>query len=176
MGQESTAKAERAPGPPARYHGKRRNQRGLTLVELIVAFTIMMLLTAMAVPMARSKVRRERERELRYTLREMRAAIDKYKDACDTKQISTTEQKIQSECYPDKLEKLVEGVQKAGSPDVKFKFLRRIPKDPMTNSFEWGLRSLQDDPKSTGWGGQNVFDVYTKSTAKASDGTPYSEW
>ena len=151
---------------------KRKNQRGLTLVELIVAFTIMSLLTAMAVPLARSKVRRERERELRYALREMRTAIDKYKDAADAQLLGPL--KLGTEGYPEKLEVLVEGVKMAGQVDKKLKFLRRIPKDPMTNSYDWGLRSLQDEPASTSWGGQNVFDVYTKSTAKAADGTPYS--
>jgi len=152
----------------------RRNQRGLTLVELIVAFTIMTLLSAMAVPLARAKVRRERERELRYALREIRTAVDKYKDAADLGMLPP--QKLGTEGYPEKLEVLVEGVKAAGQVDKKLKFLRRIPKDPMTNSREWGLRSLQDEPSSTSWGGQNVFDVYTKTTEKAPDGTPYAEW
>ncbi len=153
---------------------RRKNQRGLTLVELIVAFTIMSLLTAMAVPLARAKVRREREHELRYALREIRTAIDKYKDACDMQMLGPP--KLGTECYPEKLEVLVEGVKQAGTVDKKIRFLRRIPKDPMTNSYEWGLRSVQDEPSSTSWGGQNVFDVYTKTTEKAADGTPYSEW
>ena len=153
---------------------RRRNQRGLTLVELIVAFTIMTLLATMAVPLARSKVRRERERELLYTLRKIRTAIDKYKDACDFKQIPPG--KVDSDYYPESLEQLVEGVKPMGSPDKKLKFLRRVPKDPMTHSAEWGMRSTRDEPTSTGWGGQNVFDVFTKSTEKAPDGTPYSEW
>lgn len=143
-------------------------------MELIVAFTIMTLLTTMALPMARFRIRREREKELRYALRELRTAIDKYKDAADYKLIPPG--KLDAENYPESLEQLVEGVRPQGSPDKKMRFLRRIPKDPMTNSFDWGLRSTRDDPKSTGWGGQNVFDVYTKSTEKASDGTPYSEW
>jgi general secretion pathway protein G len=152
----------------------RAGQRGLMLVELIVAFTIMLLLTAMAVPLARYKVRRDQERELRYALREIRTAIDKYKDAADKGLLGQTE--IGTEGYPKDLDVLVEGVKAAGSVDKKYKFLRRIPKDPFTNSTDWGKRSVQDDPDSTSWGGQNVFDVYTKSTEKAGDGTPYSEW
>jgi general secretion pathway protein G len=153
---------------------RRRNQRGLTLIELIVAFTILMLLTTMAVPLARFKVRREREKDLRWSLREMRAAIDKYKDATDTNLIPKG--KIDSDGYPETLQQLVDGVRPNGSPDKKLRFLRRIPKDPLTNSLEWGLRSTRDDPDSTGWGGQNVFDVFTKSTEKAPDGTAYAEW
>ena len=153
---------------------RRRHQRGLSLIELIVAFTILLILTSMAVPMARSKVRGEKERELRWSLREIRSAIDKYKDMADTGQLGP--QKLGSENYPESLDILVEGVKKAGQVDTKVRFLRRIPKDPMTNSTDWGKRSMQDDPKSTSFGGQNVFDVFTKSTAKASDGTNYSDW
>ena len=155
-------------------NARRKNQRGLTLVELIVAFTIMMILTSMAVPMARYKVRRDRERQLRYALDEMRKAIDKYKDMADAGQLPPA--KLGTEGYPETLEMLVEGVKKAGQVDQKVKFLRRIPKDPFTNSTDWGKRSMQDDPKSMGWGGQNVFDVYTKSTEKAGDGSSYSDW
>lgn len=150
------------------------NERGLTLVELIVAFTILATLTAMAVPMARYKVRREKEKELRIALREIRAAIDKYKDLADQGQLGP--QKIDADNYPEKLETLVEGVKAQGSVDKKMRFLRRIPKDPFTGKAEWGLRSTKDDPKSNSWGGQNVFDVYTKTMEKSSDGTPYSEW
>ena len=153
---------------------KRRNQRGLTLVELIVAFTIMMVLTTMAVPLARYKVRRDQERELRWALREMRKAIDKYKDAADMNLLGP--QEIGTEGYPKTLEMLVEGVEAAGSVDTKYKFLRRIPEDPMTGTADWGMRSVQDDADSMAWGGQNVFDVYTKSSESADDGTPYSEW
>lgn len=148
--------------------------RGLTLIELIVAFTIMFVLTTMAVPLARSKVRRERERDLRYALAEIRHAIDKYKDASDQGLLGPS--KLGSEGYPENLEVLVEGVKQAGQVNKKIRFLRRIPKDPMTNSTDWGKRSMQDDPKSGGGGGQNVFDVFTKSSEKAADGTPYSEW
>jgi general secretion pathway protein G len=151
-----------------------KSQSGLTLVELIVAFTIMFLLTSMALPLARSKVRRERERELRYSLREIRTAIDKYKDMAEMGALGP--QKLGSENYPESLEMLVEGVKMAGQVDKKIRFLRRIPKDPFTNSTDWGKRSTNDDPKSNSWGGQNVFDVYTKTMEKAPDGTPYSEW
>ena len=144
------------------------------MIELIVAFTILLLLTSMAVPLARNKVRTEKERELRWALREMRSAIDKYKDMFDQGLLPPG--KLGSEGYPETLDVLVDGVKMAGQVDKKQRFLRRIPKDPMTNSRDWGLRSMQDDPKSTGWGTQNVFDVYTQSMDKAADGTPYSEW
>ncbi|MBM3728799.1 MAG: type II secretion system protein [Acidobacteria bacterium] len=150
------------------------NERGLTLVELIVAFTIMALLTAMSVPLTRYKIRRERERELRFALREIRGAIDKYKDLADSGQLGPI--KLGTEGWPEKLDTLVEGVKVQGAQEKRIRLLRRLPKDPMTNTFEWGLRSSQDDPKSNSWGSQNVFDVYTKSTEKALDGTPYSEW
>jgi general secretion pathway protein G len=152
----------------------RRAQRGLSLVELIVAFTILTLLTTLALPLARFKVRREKERELRYSLRELRTAIDKYKDACDK---GGMEKKMGTECYPESLDQLVEGVKLANDASgKKIRFLRRLPRDPFTNSTDWGMRSTQDDPISTGWGGQNVFDVYTKTMEKSPDGTAYSEW
>ena len=150
-------------------------RKGLTLIELIVAFTILLLLTTMAVPMARGRVRREKERDLRNALREIHAAIDKYKDQCDAGKLGI--QKADNQCYPESLEILVEGVKGSGTnADTKIKFLRRIPKDPMTKSTDWGKRSMQDDPKSQSWGGQNVFDVYSKSQATALDGTKYSDW
>jgi general secretion pathway protein G len=150
---------------------------GMTLVELIVAFTILMILTSMAVPLARSNVRRHQERDLRRSLEEIRAAIDKYKDAADAGKLGPDGIGIDTFGYPKTLESLVEGVKGTGqAADTKLKFLRRIPIDPMTRTREWGFRSMQDDPKSTGWGGQNVFDVYTKSSGKAGDGTPYAEW
>lgn len=153
---------------------RRKGERGLTLVELIVAFTILMLLTSMAVPLARYRVRLDKERELRYALREIQRAIDNYKDASLAGKIET---KLGTEGYPESLEQLVEGVKLLQSAEgKKIKFLRRIPKDPMTGTYDWGKRSMQDDPKSQSWGGQNVFDVYTKSMEHARDGTPYSEW
>lgn len=154
---------------------RRDTRAGMTLVELIVAFTILLVLSTMAVPMARTRVRRMKEHQLIQAEEEIRKAIDKYKDMADSGKLGI--QKQDSYGYPESLEALVDGVKGSGqSADTKIKFLRRIPLDPMTNTREWGLRSMQDDPKSTGWGGQNVFNVYTKSDEKAADGTPYSEW
>ena len=143
-------------------------------MELIVAFTIMSLLATMAVPLARYKVRRDKERELRWALREIHLAIDKYKDMSDAGKLPPA--KLGTDGYPESLEVLVEGVKAAGEVDKKMRFLRRIPRDPFTKSTDWGLRSNQDDPTSTSWGGQNVFQVYSKTTEKAPDGTAYSEW
>jgi general secretion pathway protein G len=152
----------------------RSQQRGFTLIELIVAFTIMALLTTMAVPLARYKVRRDKERELVYALREIRKAIDDYKDASLAGKI---EVKLGTEGYPESLEQLVNGVKLLQDADgKKIKFLRRIPLDPMTNSRDWGFRSMQDDPNSQSWGRQNIFDVYSKSTDRARDGTLYADW
>jgi general secretion pathway protein G len=154
----------------------RTNWRGgMTLIELIVAFTILMILTSMAVPVARTQVRRMKERQLREAESEIRKAIDKYKDLADGGKLGIQNQDTYG--YPPTLDALVEGVKGSGqAADTKLKFLRRIPIDPMTGKREWGLRSMQDDPKSTGWGGQNVFDIYTKSDDKAADGTSYSDW
>jgi general secretion pathway protein G len=153
---------------------RRKRQGGLTLVELIVAFTILVVLSTMALPLVRYKVKRDKERDLNYALREIRNGIDKFKDDMDAGKIGPP--KLDSDNYPESLDQLVEGVKAIGAIDKKIKYLRRIPKDPMTNSKEWGLRSTRDDPKSSAWGGQNVFDVYTKTMDKARDGTPYSEW
>jgi len=146
----------------------------MTLIELVVACTIMLVLTAMSVPLARVRVRIEKEKELRRAEREIRGAIDKYKDYADAGYLG--QQKMDSDNYPEKLETLVEGVKLQGQVDKKIRFLRRIPKDPFTNSIDWGMRSTRDDPTSNSWGGQNVFDVYTKTTEKAPDGTNYSDW
>ncbi len=146
----------------------------MTLVELIVAFTILMVLTSMAVPLARYKVQRDKERDLERALTDIRRAIDKFKDDMDAQKIGPA--KLDSDNYPESLQQLVDGIKATGAVDKKMKYLRRIPKDPMTNSFEWGLRSDRDDPTSQSWGGQNVFDVYTKSMDKARDGTSYAEW
>ena len=155
---------------------RRRGRLGFSLIELIVSFTILILLTTMALPLARFKVRREKEKELRRSLLELRNAIDKYKDACDYQQLAPASQKPDADCYPESLDTLVEGVKASGSVDKKIKFLRRIPKDPFTGKREWGIRSTRDDPQSTSWGGQNVFDIYTKTFEKAGDGASYAEW
>jgi general secretion pathway protein G len=150
------------------------SQRGMTLVELIVAVTILGLLSTLVVPLAAYKVKRDKERDLRYALREIRSAIDRYKDASDQQKIQV---KVGTDGYPADLDVLVEGVTVVGNATgAKVKFLRRIPIDPMTGKAEWGKRSSQDDPKSNSWGGQNVFDVYSTSMERARDGTPYSEW
>ena len=148
-------------------------QRGFTLIELIMTVMVISILVGLAVPLARNSIKRQKEVELRTALREMRTAIDKYKDFADRGLIMS---KVDTENYPETLEVLVEGVQLVGQVDKKLKLLRRIPVDPMTNSTEWGMRSYQDDLKATSWGGQNVFDVYTKSEGTAFDGTKYKEW
>ena len=147
--------------------------RGFTLVELIAAITIILLLTAVALPLARVQVQRTREVELRRDLRDLRAAIDRYKDFSDRGMIPV---KADTFGYPPDLDTLVEGVVLKGTSTAKYKFLRRIPVDPMTGQVAWGLRSMQDDIDSRSWGGQNVFDVYTKSSGTALDGTHYADW
>ena len=141
-------------------------------MELVVATMIMTLLTLAALPLARVTVTREKERELRRDLWEMRDAIDRYKDASDRQMLG--QQKVDTMGYPPDLESLVKGVE--GQGGKKYKFLRSIPTDPFTHSKEWGFRSMQDDPDSDSWGGQNVFDVYSKSERMALDGSKYKEW
>jgi len=157
------------------YKPRKSRQAGMTLLELIIACAILMILSSMALPIARFTVMREREKELRLDLREMRNAIDKYKDLADQQKVRV---EVGSEGYPPDLETLVKGVAigGGGASGKNIRFLRRIPVDPMTGRADWGLRSVQDDPDSTSWGGNNVFDVYSKSTATALDGTQYSSW
>jgi general secretion pathway protein G len=147
-----------------------RHERGLTLIELIVTVAILSILAGAAVPVTMFTVKRNNERELRRDLWEMRDAIDHYKDAADMHAFQT---KVDSQNYPPDLETLVNGVDVQGK---KVKFLRKIPTDPMTGKAEWGLRSMQDDPTSDSYGGQSVFDVYSKSQGTALDGTKYSTW
>ena len=149
---------------------RRKGIAGLTLIELIVAITILLILTTAAIPIARTRIKRERERELRRDLWEMRDAIDRYKEAADR---GAFQIKAGSEGYPPDLETLVNGVDVNGK---KVRFLRRIPVDPMTGKAEWGKRALKDDPDSTSWSGDNVFDVYSLADGAALDGTKYSDW
>ncbi|HZS27594.1 MAG TPA: type II secretion system protein [Candidatus Angelobacter sp.] len=146
-------------------------QRGVTLLEMIVVITILLILMGAAVPVMKVTVKRQREVDLRRALWEMRTAIDRYKDAADRNAFQV---KLGTEGYPPDLDTLVNGVEIAGGK--KLRFLRHIPVDPMTGDKEWGLRSMQDDPDSESWGGQNVFDVYSKSTGTALDGTKYKDW
>lgn len=144
--------------------------RGFTLIELVVATTILLVLSGMAMPVARVMVKREKERQLRHTLWQMRDAIDRYKDAADRGGFHI---KVGSYGYPPDLDTLVNGVDIGGK---KMRFLRHIPVDPMTGNSDWGLHGVQDDPDSDSWNGENVFDVYTKSQATALDGTKYKDW
>ena len=148
----------------------RHGEAGLTLVELIVTVAILAILASAAIPLTRLTVKREKERELRYDLWQMRDAIDHYKDAAERNAFMT---KVDSYNYPPDLQTLVDGVDVQGK---KVRFLRRIPVDPMTGKDDWGLRAMQDDPNSDSWGGQNVFDVYSKSDGTALNGTKYNTW
>lgn len=145
-------------------------EAGLTLVELVVTVAILAILASAAIPLTRLEIKREKERELRYDLWEMRSAIDHYKDAADRQAFIT---KVDSFGYPPDLQTMVDGVDVQGK---KVRFLRRIPVDPMTGKDDWGMRAMQDDPTSDSWGGQNVFDVFSKSDGTALDGTKYNTW
>jgi general secretion pathway protein G len=154
-----------------------RREHGYSFIELLVVTAIMLILASTVMPLVQVTAQRQREVELRAALRQMRTAIDRFKDSVDQGRIAATELKPGSEGYPPDLETLVEGVPMQNDQSgVKLKFLRRIPIDPMTNSTEWGMRAYQDRPDSTSWGGQSVFDVYTKSGATAIDGTKYKDW
>lgn len=147
--------------------------QGWTLLELIVTCSILLLLTTLATPLVRITVKSRKEAILRYDLRQMRDAIDRYKDDADKNQVEVG---AGTEGYPPDLEILVEGAHPVGMDDRHKRYLREIPTDPMTGKKEWGLRSVQDDPDSTGWGGQDVFDVYSLSSGTALDGSKYSDW
>ena len=146
-------------------------ERGVTLLEMIIVISILLVIMGAAVPVVRVSLKRERETELRRDLWEMRSAIDRYHDAANKNLFQI---KLGTEGYPPDLDTLVNGVEIAGGK--KLRFLRRIPVDPMTGNTDWGLRSMQDDPQSDSWGGQNVFDVYTKSDGTGLDGTKYKDW
>lgn len=146
--------------------------QGFTLIEMVAAMAILMLLTTVALPVAQMEVRRDKEQELRRDLRTMRNAIDRYKDFADRGMIPTH---MDTYGYPPTLKILIEGVALKGSK-VKYKFLRKIPVDPMTGTKDWGLRSMQDDPDSESWGGQDVFDVHSKSAGIGLNGIPYADW
>jgi general secretion pathway protein G len=152
-------------------------ERGFSFVELIIVTTLVLILASAVQPLAKVTITRQKEAELRRVLREMRTAIDKFKDAADAQLIPPTELRAGSEGYPPDLETLVEGVSVVNdATGRKLKFLRRIPKDPLTGETEWGMRSYQDRPDATSWGGQNVFDVYSLSPGTALDGTKYKDW
>jgi general secretion pathway protein G len=155
----------------------RRAADGFTFVELLVVAALVSVLASAVLPLARVTVQRQRELELRRTLREMRTAIDHYKDAADSGMIAGTELKLGNEGYPTDLEVLVEGIPASGDASGrKLKFLRRIPRDPMTGEAEWGKRSYQDKSDSRSWGGQNVYDVYSLAEGTALDGSQYRDW
>jgi general secretion pathway protein G len=155
----------------------RNGEKGFTFIELLVVSTLLIILASAIMPLARVTVQRQREGELRRSLREMRNAIDRFKMAADQGMVGAMDLKTGSENYPADLETLVEGVSVVGDASGrKLKFLRKVPIDPMTNSTDWGMRSYQDRPDATSWGGQNVFDVYTKAEGTALDGTKYRDW
>jgi general secretion pathway protein G len=164
-------------GPSGWTRLRRIASDGYTFVELVVVGALLMILASAILPLAKVTIQRQREVELRRVLREVRTAIDKYKDAADQGLIGSVDIKAGSEGYPPDLETLVEGVRMANDASGRrLKFLRRIPIDPMTKSAEWGMRSYQDNSDATTWGGQNVFDVFTTSTGTGLDGTKYKDW
>jgi general secretion pathway protein G len=154
------------------YRRPGRSEQGMTLLELILACAILMILSSAALPIARYSIVHKKEELLRYDLRQMRDAIDRYKDLADSNKIRV---EVGSEGYPPDLETLVKGVKLGAGDDKKIRFLRRVPVDPMTGQADWGLRAVQDDADSTSWGGKNVFDVYSKSQGTSTDGTRYSD-
>ncbi len=153
-----------------------RRERGYTYLELVATAGILLILASGILPLARVTVKRQREIELRRSLRDVREALDRYKAAVDAGQIGGTDVKLGSEGYPPTLQTLVVGVSQVGRLDHKLKFLRRVPIDPLTRTAEWGMRCYQDDPDETSWCGQNVWDVYSQSEGTALDGTKYKEW
>lgn len=154
----------------------RRGERGTTFIEVLAVAAIIAILAAAVLPLSRVTRQRQKELELRRTLRELRGAVDRFKDAVDRGQVGGTDVKLGSEGYPESLETLVEGVNQVGRPGVKLRFLRRIPMDPFTGKAEWGMRCYQDEPDSSSWCGDNVYDVYTLAEGSALDGTRLKDW
>lgn len=154
----------------------RETERGFTYFELLATIIILMILATAILPTAKVLRKRQKEIELRRELRILRTAIDGYKRAVSAGQIGGTDVKVGSEGYPPDLDVLVKGVSQVGKIDVKLKFLRRLPFDPMTGKAEWGKRCYQDDPDDTSWCGENVWDVYSLSAGVGLDGTKYKEW
>jgi general secretion pathway protein G len=157
--------------------GTERGQRGITYIEMVATAAIVMILASAILPLIKVTKKRQKEIELRHNLRVIRTALDRYHyDATHGPKICGTDIKLGSEGFPPDLEVLVKGVNDCSAVGKKLKYLRRIPIDPMTGGIEWGTRCLQDDPDSTSWCGDNVWDVYTKSEVKGLDGTPYKDW
>lgn len=152
-----------------------RLSAGFSLLELIITLTILSILVVAAVPLTKNNIKRERELELKRDLRDIRQAIDRYKNDCERGMVGQLDRKVNDECYPPGLDTLVEGITPPNTTR-KIRYLRRLPRDPITGKDEWGLRSIQDDPKSDSWGGQNVYDVFSKSPEKALNGTSYKDW
>jgi general secretion pathway protein G len=169
--------APRPASPRPGFFTRIRVARGFSFVELLVVSAMLAVLASAVLPLSKVTMQRQREAQLRRGLRDLRTAIDRYKDAVTLQQIGGTNVEAGSEGYPPDLETLVEGVERMNDASgTTMKFLRRIPYDPMTRSNEWGLRAYQDEPHSTRWSGDNVYDVYSTSNATALDGTKYNEW
>lgn len=151
----------------------KRGERGFTLVEMVVVCAVLGILATVSFPVVKFTRKRVKEIELRTALREMRSAIDEFKRYSDAGFLPVD---FGTDGYPKDLETLVDGVDVVGQIDKKAKFLRKIPLDPMTGTYDWGLRSYQDQPDSSGWGGENVYDVFSLSAGTGLDGVPYSEW
>jgi general secretion pathway protein G len=167
--QKAVERTAHCPLPTAHCHS------GFTLIELIITLGILAILVAGALPLARNTNKRERERQLRYHLRDLRRAIDRYHYECLRGAVGPLDRKVDDECYPPNLEILVEGITPPNTTN-KIRFLRRLPVDPMTGKSEWNLRSIQDDKDASSWGGQNVYDIYSKSEGTALNGTKYKDW
>jgi general secretion pathway protein G len=154
-----------------------RSSSGFTFLELLVVTAIIMVLAMGALPMVRVSIRRQRESDYRYTLKTVRAAIDKFKDNCQANVLAQSENISGADCYPTSLEHLVEGaLLNNDATGKRMKFLRKIPIDPITGTTDWGKRSFQDPPDAKVWGGQSIYDIYTKSEGKALNGTKYKDW